>query len=81
LAPHPDYQKAARLLGGVPAAQCAQPFIFGYKGKPFYRRGPRETGAQALRIVRHLERYCGPRNYDYGVLLGEPENITYNLDL
>ena len=60
LTPHPDYKKAARVFGGVQATQCAQHFTFGYKGRPFYRRGPRETEAQALRIVRHLERgLCG----------------------
>ena len=81
LAPHPDYKKAARVFGGVQAAQCAQQFTFGCKGKPFYRRGPRETEAQALRIVRHLEKCCGPTNYDYEVLLGEAEDITRVLDL
>ena len=47
LAPHPDYKKAARVFGGVQAAQCAQQFTFGCRGKPFYRRGPRETEARS----------------------------------
>jgi len=81
LAPHPDYKKAARVFGGVQAAQCAPQFAFGYRGKPFYRRGPRETEARALAIVRHLERRCGPGNYDYDVLLGETKDITRALDL
>ena len=81
LAPHQDYKKAARVFGGVQAAQCAQQFTFGYNGKPFYRRGPRETETQALRIVRNLERCCGPGNYDYEVLLGQAEDITRALDL
>jgi hypothetical protein len=81
LAPHPDYKKAARVFGKVQVAQCAQQFTFGHKGKPFYRRGPRETEAKALAIVRHLERRCGPSNYDYEVLLGEAQEITRALDL
>jgi hypothetical protein len=81
LAPHPDYKKAARAFRGVQAAQCAQQFTFGCKGKPFYRRGPRETEAQALRIVHHLEKCLGPGNYDYEVLLGEAKHITRALDL
>jgi len=81
LAPHRDYRKAARVFGGVQAAQCARQFTFGYEGKPFYRRGPRETEAQALRIVRHLEKCLGPGKYDYEVLLGEAEDITRALDL
>ena len=79
LAPHPDYQKAARGFGGVQAAQCAQPFTFGYRGKPFYRRGPKETEARALAIVRHLERRCGPGNYDYEVLPGGVSRLPLTL--
>ena len=74
-APHPDYKKAARVFGGLRAEQCPQQFTFGREGKPFYRRGPRETEEQALRIVEHLDRRCGQGNYDYEVLLGETEDI------
>lgn len=81
LAPHPDYKKAARVFGGVQAAQCVQQFTFGCQGKPLYRRGPRETEAQAIRIVRHLEMRCGLGNYHYEVLLGEAKDITRSLDL
>jgi hypothetical protein len=92
LAPHPDYKKAARVFGGVQAAQCAQLFTFGCKGKPFYRRGPSsprrsvrrsqgETEARALTIERHLERRCGPGNYDYEVPLGQAHDITRALGL
>ena len=80
LPPHPNYKKASRVFGGVQAAQCAQQFTFGYKGKPFYRRGPRESEAQALRIVQHLEKRLGPGNYDYEVLLGDAEEISRSLD-
>ena len=62
-------------------AQCAQQFTFGYKGKPFYRCEPRKTEAKALAIVRHLEKRCGPSNYDYEVLLGEAQDITRAPDL
>jgi len=34
-----------------------------------------------LEIVRHLEKCCGPGNYDYEILLGETEDITRVLDL
>ena len=63
------------------AVQCAQQFTFGCRGKPFYRRGPRETEARVLAIVRHLERRCGPGHYDYDVRLGEAKDITRALDL
>lgn len=75
-APHPDYKKAARVFGGLRAEQCTQQFTFGYQGKPFYRRGPRETEEQARRIVWHLEKRCGPGNYEYLVALGDAGDIT-----
>jgi len=81
LAPHPNYRKAARVFGGLRASDCTQEFTFGHQGKPFYRRGPRETEAQALRIIQHLERCCGPGNYDYEVMLGEAGDISRALGL
>jgi hypothetical protein len=74
-APHPDYKKAARVFGGLRAQQCSQKFTFGYKGKPFYRRGPRETEEQARRIVWHLQQRCGSGNFDYLIPLGEAADI------
>jgi hypothetical protein len=75
-APHSIYKKAARVFGGLRAEQCAQQFTFGYQGKPFYRRGPRETEDQARRIVWQLEKRCGPGNYDYLVALGNAGDMT-----
>jgi hypothetical protein len=57
--PHPDYRRAARVFGGAQAAQCHKEFRFGRDGKPFYRRGPGETEAQARRIVWQLQHRCG----------------------
>jgi hypothetical protein len=74
-APHPDYKKAARVFGGLRAQQCSHKFTFGYKGKPFYRRGPRETEEQARRIVWHLQQRCGSGNFDYSIMLGEAADI------
>ena len=80
-APHPDYKKGARVFGGLRADECAQNFTFGHKNKPFYRRGPRETQEQALRIMHHLEKRLGSGNFNYNVLLGEAKDITRALDL
>ena len=79
-APHPDYKKAARVFGGLRAKQCSQKFTFGHEGKPFYRRGPRETEEQALRIVSHLQRHCGSGNFEYFVMLGEAGNIDRSFE-
>ena len=75
-APHPGYKKAARVFGGVRADQCTQQFTFGHEGKPFYRRGPRETEQQALHIVEHLGRRCGPGKLHYEIMLGDAADIT-----
>jgi hypothetical protein len=81
LGPHPDYKQAARVFGGLTVEQCDRKFAFGNQGKPFYKRGPRETEEQARRIVWHLERRCGPGNYDYFVMLGKAEDVTRALGL
>jgi hypothetical protein len=75
-APHPDYKKAARVFGGITAAQCDRQFTFEFEGKPFYHRGPRETEEQARRIILHLERRCGQGNFHYLVPVGDAEEIT-----
>ncbi len=77
---HANYKKAARVFGGVRAEQCPQQFTFGHEGKPFYRRGPRETETQAQRIVWQLEQSCGPGNYDYLAMLGETDDINRALN-
>ncbi len=74
--PHPDYKKAARVFGGLRAQDCDREFSFGQQGKPYYRRGPRETEAQALRIVQQLQQRCGPGNFHYEVMLGTAEQIN-----
>ena len=81
LAPHPNYKRAARVFGGVSAEQCPERFVFGNEGKPFYRRGPRETEEEARRIVWHLENRCGSGNYDFDVMLGKAEDINRWLGL
>ena len=78
--PHSDYRKAARVLGGLQVAQCHREFTFGYRGKPFYHRGPRETEAQARRIIEQLHARCGPGNYDYLVRLGDAADISGRFD-
>lgn len=80
-APHSDYRAAARVFGGLVAGDCPDEFTFGHQGKPFYRRGPWETEAQALEIVRHLHRRCGAGNYDYHVLRGDADEVSRRLGL
>ena len=64
------------MFGGLQAEECSQEFVLGHEGKPYYVRGPRETEEQAKQIVWHLERHCGPGNYDYTVILGNAADIN-----
>ena len=75
-APHSDYKKAARVFRGLSTEQCQQEFTFGYKGKPFYRRGPRETQAQAELFAAILHNRCGAGNYEYSIALGSAADIN-----
>lgn len=76
--PHPEYRRAGRVFGGVTAADCPQTFTLGHEGKPLHCRGPRETEADARRIVAHLERRCGSGNYHYLVRLDNPPESATN---
>ena len=77
--PHRDYRLAARVFGGVKAADCRQQFQFGREGKPFYVRGPRETDTQARLIIEHLGRRCGAGNFHYMVGAGEdPGEVLFS---
>ena len=72
--------KAARVFGGLRVEQCSQKLTFGHEGKPFYRRGSRETEEQARRIVSHLQQHCGSGNFAYLVMLGEAGNIDRSFE-
>lgn len=69
LYPHPDYRKAARVFGGIPAADADERFEFGHHGKPFYIRGPYESEATARRILNTLERKLGMDGFEYLIAL------------
>jgi hypothetical protein len=73
-------KKAARVFGGLRAEQCSQKFTFGHKGKPLYRRGPRETEEQARGIVWHLQQRCGSGNFEYLVMPGEVGDIDRSFE-
>jgi hypothetical protein len=66
-APPPDFKQAARVFGGIKAADCPQSFTFGKDGKPLYFQGPNESPEQAERILVQLERRSGKGNYHFVV--------------
>ncbi len=64
-APHRDHKKAARVFGGVRAADCDEEFTFGCGGKPMYIRGPHDSDAMAQRILNTLRSRFGDDGFDY----------------
>jgi hypothetical protein len=64
-APHPEYKKACRVLGGVNANTCLDNFTFGKDGKPFYFQGPRDSPARVDQILKILTAKCGTGNFDF----------------
>jgi len=61
---HGDYKKAARVLGGVRAADCDTVFHFGRDGKPFYVQG-NHSDDTARRVMDHLTRKLGQHGFNF----------------
>lgn len=67
-APHPDYKKACRVLGGIGPVAPSVPWIFGHEGKPHYVQGPHDSYERAMRIMTQLRIHCGEGNFDFTIL-------------
>lgn len=65
LAPHKDYAMAAHIFGDIDPAACSRDFVFGLDGKPFYVSGPEDSPGFIRRVLRTLERHCGPDGFHY----------------
>lgn len=61
--PHPDYNKAAPMLGDVESAACPQRFEYGKDGLPFYISGPNDSPSRQRHILAQLEKRCGEGKY------------------
>jgi hypothetical protein len=65
LPPHADYRIARRIFGDISAEACAEEFIYGKDGKPLFIAGPYDDAAKCQRILRLMERHCGPGGSHY----------------
>jgi hypothetical protein len=72
--PHADYRIARMIFGDIDASACPESFTFGKDGKPFYVDGPNDTPAMKKRIVKQLERRCGPGGYDYMISVANQDD-------
>lgn len=75
--PHEDYRMACRVLGGIDAEECTEPFTYGHKGKPFYIQGPNESERLATHIVEQLRQCRGDGNYDFLVAANGPDDARF----
>jgi hypothetical protein len=79
-APHRDYKKGARVMGGINTKDCTETFVFGCDGKPFYVSGPNESEAKSALIMQILQKKLGHDAFDFMVPLamkseeGDDEN-------
>lgn len=64
-APHKDYAKSAHIFGDIDADLCSRTFVFGLDGKPFYVSGPNDSPGFIRRVMRTLEKNCGPDAFHY----------------
>lgn len=64
-APHRDYKKGARVMGGINAKDCTETFVFGSNGKPLFIAGPNDSDSKCDLIMKTLERKLGPKAFDF----------------
>jgi hypothetical protein len=69
--PHSRYKQAARVFGGIDAAECTEQFECGREGKPCYMEGPDTPLEISKRIYKHLEAKLGPGGFEF--VCYEPE--------
>ena len=66
-APHRHYKQAARVLGGINPKDCAETFVFGRDGKPYFIAGPDDGEARCNLIIRVLTKKLGPRGFVFTI--------------
>ena len=70
--PHFDYAKACLVLDPPEAHPRKNRVLFGKDGKPFFIAGPVDN---ARAIIAKLMQTAGKDNFDYMVMLGNPDNL------
>lgn len=72
-APSADYRKAARVFGGISAAECEEEFVFGNDGMPLYVQGSRDSPERCQHILETLTRRCGEGRFHYLISAGSDD--------
>jgi hypothetical protein len=74
-APHRDYRKARRALGGLDTSGCPETFTFGRDGQPFYVEGPHDTPERTERVLAMLEARCGADGFGCKLVGDEDDQL------
>ena len=74
-APHRDYKKAARVLGGIDPQDCPETFTFGQGGKPHYIAGPNESEFGRDLIIHLLTKKLGRGGFNFSYPLGDMDGF------
>ena len=64
-APHRDYKKGARVMGGIDPKKCSETFVYGINGKPTLIAGPNDDNARCDLIMKVLFKKFGTHEFDY----------------
>jgi hypothetical protein len=74
LPPHADYRIARRIFGDISAEACSEEFTYGKDGKPLFISGPYDDSAKCQRVLRLMEKHCGPGGSHY-IMRVSPEEL------
>ena len=74
-APHRDYKKAARVLGGIDPKDCPETFTFGHNGKPYFIAGPDDKEARCNLIISVLTSKCGRDGFNFTMAVGDMDGF------
>jgi hypothetical protein len=81
LQPHPDYQVARLIFGTIDPSATGETFEYGKDGKPYFIAGPHDSPERCRRILRTLERSCGPEGYHTMMpMAGDSEVLPFDLE-
>lgn len=79
-APHRDYKKAARVMGGIDPKDCPERFEYGQDGKPMFIGGPHDTQEKCHRIIRILTKKLGADGFHFLIPESEFDRLAMDED-
>jgi hypothetical protein len=81
LTPHSEYRVAKLIFGDISAETCAEEFVYGKDGKPFFISGPNDDMYRCRDILKRMESRLGPDGYHYTLMLDESSPIWDDIEI